>query len=167
MGKYYAINYNEEVLGGYIGSGDAADSYFSKSFKDYRGMFGLSEDEEFPEEVKRFSDGRHVFELTDRVPAGYEVWSIGKNMVDGFLPLCRLKAVQPFEGGRAVEVNTLKAIRLEGAQTVLAAFGFGPHDIPSMEKYIKRYSKSKTAYVMRRVDRMKKALEIMKTLKWE
>ena len=42
MGKYYAINYNEEVLGGYIGSGDAADSYFSKSFKDYRGMFGLS-----------------------------------------------------------------------------------------------------------------------------
>lgn len=167
MGKYYAINYNEEVLGGYIGSGDAADSYFSKSFKDYRGMFGLSEDEEFPEEVKRFSDGRHVFELTDRVPAGYEVWSIGKNMVDGFLPLCRLKAVQPFEGGRAVEVNTLKAIRLEGAQTVLAAFGFGPHDIPSMKKYIKRYSKSKTAYVMRRVDRMKKALEIMKTLKWE
>lgn len=165
--KYYAVNYAEEVLGGYIGTREGADSYFSRAFSDYMGIFGLGEGEEFPEEVKTFSDGKHTFELVDRVPSGYEIWSIGKNMVDGYLPLCRMKADQPFAGGRAIEQDTLKAIRLDGAQTVLQAFGYGPHDIKSMERYVKRYGESKTAYVMRRVERMKAALEIMRSLKWE
>lgn len=115
------------------------------------------------------TDGRHTFEIVDSVPAGYEIWGIGKNMIDGYLPLCRLKrpSEQPFEGGRSIELDTLKAIKVEGAQTILAAIGVGPNDIPSMEKYVKRYSSSKTPYVMRRVERMKAALKIMRTIKWD
>ena len=111
--------------------------------------------------------GRHVFEIVDSIPKGYEIWSIGKNMVDGYLPLCRLKQEQPYEGARQVEEDTLKAIKCEKAQTVFLAFGYGPNSIKSMERYVKRYEKSKTPYVMRRVQRMKDALEIMYTLKWE
>ena len=111
--------------------------------------------------------GRHVFEIVDSIPKGYEVWSIGKNMVDGYLPLCRLKKDQPYEGACSIEENTLKAIKCEEAQIVLAAFGYGPNSIKTMEQYVKRYGKSKTPYVMRRVQRMKAALEIMYTLKWE
>lgn len=38
----------------------------------------------------------HTFELVDHVPLGYSIWNIGKNMADGYLPLCRLAAVQPY-----------------------------------------------------------------------
>lgn len=114
-------------------------------------------------------DGKHTFELVDSVPRGYMIWSIGKNMIDGYLPLCRLKrpSEQPFEGGRAIEPDTLKAIKVDGAQTILAAVGYGPDDIPSMERYVKRYGKSEKPVTRRRVERMKAALEIMYTLKWE
>ena len=30
------------------------------------------------------------FEVVDFVPAGYEIWNIGHNMIDGYLPLCRM-----------------------------------------------------------------------------
>ena len=111
----------------------------------------------------------HVFEIVDRVPLGYIIWNIGENMLDGYLPLCRLKrpSEQPFEGGRSIETDTLKAIKIDGAQTILAAIGYGPDTIETMEQYVKRYSTSKTPYVMRRVKRMKAALEIMRTIKWD
>lgn len=63
----------------------------------------------------------HTFELVDRVPLGYSIWNIGKNMADGYLPFCRLAAVQPFPGGRDIEVNTLKCHKCEGAQVILEA----------------------------------------------
>lgn len=113
------------------------------------------------------TSGKHIFEIVKSVPAGYEIWGIGKNMVDGYLPLCKLKEEQPYEGGRLVDPDTLKAIKLEGAQTVLAAIYFGPHTVKGFERYIKRYNGSKSAYVQRRVARAKAALEIMRTIKWD
>ena len=76
----------------------------------------------------------HTFELVDRVPLGYSIWNIGENMADGYLPLCRLAAVQPFPGGRSIEVDTLKAIKCEGAQEILAAAGWGPETLDEMER---------------------------------
>lgn len=111
--------------------------------------------------------GQHIFEIVDYVPSGYEVWGIGKNMPDGYLPLCRLKPEQPFKGARQIEPDTLKAIKLENAQTVLSAIYFGPKTPREFERYIKRYSKSKSAYVIRRVERARAALEIMRTIRWE
>jgi hypothetical protein len=109
--------------------------------------------------MTRISDGRHEFELVDSVPYGYIVWNIGKNMIDGYLPLCRLAAVQPFPGGRSIETHTLKAIKTEHAQTILAAMGIGPGTVKEMEDYIKKHPNKWG------VDRMKAALPYMREIK--
>ena len=33
----------------------------------------------------------HQYEVVDCVPKGYRIWPIGKNMLDGYLPLCKLR----------------------------------------------------------------------------
>lgn len=108
------------------------------------------------------TSGEHVFELVDFVPSGYEIWNIGKNMIDGYLPLCRV-----IPGTYNVEADTLKAIKIDGAQTILAAIGGGQNTIEEMEKYIKRYKNAKPGtWSYSQVQRMKKAIPIMKQIKW-
>ena len=107
----------------------------------------------------------NTFELVDRVPRGYFVWNIGKNMIDGYLPLCRLAFFQPFPGGRNIEVETLKAIKCEGAQTILAAIGWGPETPEEMERYIEKHERKGT-HIME-VERMKKALPLMRKIWWD
>lgn len=107
----------------------------------------------------------NTFELVDRVPRGYFVWNIGKNMIDGYLPLCRLAFFQPFPGGRNIEVETLKAIKCEGAQTILAAIGWGPETPEEMERYIEKHERKGT-HIME-VERMKKALPLMRQIWWD
>lgn len=109
----------------------------------------------------------HTFEIVDFVPLGYQIWNIGKNAPDGYLPLCRVKGNQPFDGGMEIESDTLKAIKIEGAQTILAAIGGGQNTIKSMERYIKRYRNAKPGtYSYKQVKRMEKALPIIKSIKW-
>ena len=103
----------------------------------------------------------YTYEIVDSIPQGYEIWNIGDNIEDGYLPLVQV--------GNDYKVNTetMKVIKVDGAQTILAAMGIGPKTIPEFERYIKRYSKSKRACTLRRVERFRKALEIMYTLKWD
>ena len=115
-------------------------------------------------EGRTITHNGHTFELVDAVPLGYSIWNIGENMVDGYLPFCRLKQVQPFPGGRAIETDTLKAIKCEGAQIILAAVGYGPETPEEMERYIQKYSGNKNRAF--EVERMKKALPFMRKLKW-
>ena len=84
---------------------------------------------------------KNVFEVVESVPRGYQIWNIGKNMIDGYLPLCKLSASQPFEGAQCVDVNTLKAIKTESAQIILAACGRGPCTVAQMEQYIEKHAK--------------------------
>lgn len=107
----------------------------------------------------------YTFELVDRVPRGYFVWNIGKNMIDGYLPLCSLAYFQPFPGGRSIEVETLKAIKCEGAQTILAAIGYGPETPDQMERYIEKYEPERNHAV--EVESMKKALPLMRQIWWD
>lgn len=67
-----------------------------------------------------------IFEIVDKITLGYEIWNIGNNMPEGYLPICRLKGLQPFEGGREIDVNSLRAIKTEHAQTILS--GIYNHD---------------------------------------
>lgn len=106
----------------------------------------------------------HEFELVDHVPLGYSVWNIGKNMADGYLPLCRLAARQPFTGGRNIEVDTLKAIKCEGAQEILEAASLGARTPDEMERYIEKNKDNPAKQY--EVARMKKALPYMRQLKW-
>lgn len=109
--------------------------------------------------MEKITSGQHEFELVDYVPHGYIVWNIGKNMIDGYLPLCRLSACQPFPGGRSIEVETLKAIKTDAAQIILAAIGIGPGTVKEMESYIEKHPNKWG------VDRMKKALPYMRQIK--
>ena len=109
--------------------------------------------------------GEYIFEVVDYVPYGYFIWNIG-SMVEGYLPLCRLASRQPFDGARCIDVHTLKAIKCEGAQYILAVVGNGQSTVAEVERYLNRYKDAKPgtwSYTM--VQRMKKALPYMKKIK--
>lgn len=105
-----------------------------------------------------------VFEVVEEFPLGYLIWDVSENLIPGYLPLCRLCSNQPFPGGRNIEVDTLKAIKCEGAQTILAAMGYGPEAPEEMEEYISKYANDPANDWI--VQRMKKALPLMRKLKW-
>ena len=115
--------------------------------------------------VSSFGYPTHKFEIVDFVPLGYTVWNIGsQHMPYGYLPLCRLKTVQPFDGGRDIETDTLKAIKIEGAHLILDAVGYEPATLEEMEKFVAKYEK-KESYQWR-IAKMKKALPIMRQIRW-
>lgn len=108
----------------------------------------------------------NTFELVNEVPLGYMVWNIGANMAPGYLPLCRLCAIQPFEGARNIETDTLKAIKIEGAEYILDAIGHGQDTLEEMEQYVKQYRNSKTDRVKHKVALYRKAIPVMRKIKW-
>ncbi len=117
-------------------------------------------------EIKTITVGENVFEIINYVPVGYSIWNIGRNMIDGYLPLCRLSPYQSFPGGREIEADTLKAIKCDGAQTILEAIGGGQCTVEEFEQYIKHYRNSKSGtWSHRQVERMKRALPYMKQIK--
>ena len=120
--------------------------------------------------VNQMIVGKNRFELVDELPLGYQFWNIGRNMPDGYLPLCRMAAVQPFEGARNIEVDTLKAVRLEGAQTVLRASIRGFGTVEEMKQFVAdcqdAVERGKTLSAAKQEDfeRVKAALEALKPL---
>lgn len=118
-------------------------------------------------QIKQIRHKSDLFEVVDFVPLGYSIWNIGANMVDGYLPLCRLSKYQPFEGATNIETDTLKAIKCDGAKTILAAIGGGANTIEKMESYIEKHRNARpnTACHMA-VKRCRKALPFMRKIKW-
>lgn len=111
----------------------------------------------------------HTYEIVDSVPLGYSIWNIGKNMLDGYLPLCQPDYKKRARGDApyAINADTLKAIPLEGAQVILAAIGGGENTIEEMEKYVMTHKSAEPgSWEHLQVQRMKKALPIMRTIKW-
>jgi hypothetical protein len=102
-------------------------------------------------------ENTHEFELVDSVPIGYRIWNIGKNMIDGYLPLVQVGGYD----GCQVNTRTMKAVKIDGAQTILSAVGYGPETVGEMEKHIEKYEKSRPM----EVELMKKALPIMRKIK--
>lgn len=70
-----------------------------------------------------------TYEVVTEPPLGYIIWNIGDNAPEGYLPFCRLKFMQPFEGGREIESDTLKAMKCDGAREILAAIGLGARNL--------------------------------------
>lgn len=83
-----------------------------------------------------------VYEVVTEPPLGYIIWNIGSNAPEGYLPFCRLKAVQPFDGGREIEPDTLKAMKCDGAKEILAAIGLGAETSAEMKKFIKKHERN-------------------------
>lgn len=113
----------------------------------------------------KYTHTTHTYEIVEAIPLGYAIWNIGHCAPEGYLPLCRPAQNQPFPGGRRIEVETLKAIKMEGAEIVLAALGHGQDTLPEMEQYVKRYRNSKTSWVQHRVELYRKAIPIMRKIK--
>lgn len=113
--------------------------------------------------MNKIKVGKHEFEIVESFPKDYEIWNIGKNMIDGYLPLCQVGGYNNW----MVNVDTLKAIKLDNAQTILAAVGRGQKTIKEMENYIKRYSNSKNECTLYHIEKLKKALEVMYTIKFD
>lgn len=77
--------------------------------------------------VSEFGYPTHTFRLVDCVLPGYMIWNIGRHhMPEGYLPLCRLAFFQPFPGGRNIDAETLLAIKIDGAHTILDATWIRP-----------------------------------------
>ena len=112
--------------------------------------------------MQTITSGEHVFEIVESVPKNYTIWNIGKNMIDGYLPL-----VQAGGHDGCQVVGKMKAIKVDQAQIILAAMGYGQKTIPEIEKYIKRYKNSKREVTRRHVKRLEEALKVMYTLKWD
>jgi len=110
--------------------------------------------------------GDDTFEIIDYIPNGYEFWNIGAAMAEGYLPLCRPSQFQPYPGANRIDAENLKAIRLDGAQTVLAASIHGQTTVAAMEEYLERYrGKSTDPSVLEQVKRIEAALEVLKDVK--
>lgn len=118
--------------------------------------------------VSEFNYPTHTFRLVDIVPPGYMIWNIGKDhMPEGYLPLCRLSFFQPFPGGRNIEVETLLAIKTDGADIILDAIGYGPETPEEMEAFIRKHKAAKPgSCCYEEVKRMKEALPFMRKIKW-
>lgn len=111
------------------------------------------------------TDGRHRFEVVDCIPKGYEIWNIGEHMIPGYLPFCRLAAVQPFPGGRNIEVETLKAMRTDGYLEIMDTAMYGFETLASMERYLEKHpNPKKNTRPYFKVQRIKAALPWMKEL---
>lgn len=91
--------------------------------------------------MKKITCHGFTFEIVDKVPYGYQVWNIG-SMTEGYLPLCKLSAFQPFEGARNVDIDTLKAIRCDNAAAVLRAASRGGHTLEQVKEMIERNAKA-------------------------
>lgn len=129
-------------------------------------------------EVTFSADGRRIterlgtfpertYEIVSAVPLGYMVWNIGHPVAGEYLPLCRMSKYQPFPGGRSIDVDSLKAIRCDGAQTILDAVGYGPGTLDEMECFIEKHKMARPGTLRHReVERMKAALPFMRSLQW-
>ena len=109
----------------------------------------------------------YKFEIVDHVPLGFEIWNV--HVIPGeYLPLCRLSKYQRFEGGRQVEVETLKAIKCDGVEVMLRAASLGIRTLEQAEKIVNRYAKyeRKPKYKAEELKRAKAALPYMQKLKW-
>lgn len=89
-----------------------------------------------------------TFEIVDKIPAGYFIWSIGENMGhDEYIPLCeRLNPEAKKSDSEYYRINrdTLKAIKLDREEVKLLrrAAGYGVCTKKDALSAIKRAAKS-------------------------
>ena len=107
---------------------------------------------------------KDVFEIVEKIPAGFFVWNIGENMgTDEYIPLC--EDLHP-EDKDSYEINpsTLKAIRLrhEDVETLREAAHIGIVSKKTAEKALK--SKRRGYWSDRKRAEAEKTIDIFKRI---
>ena len=105
------------------------------------------------------------FQIVDKVPLGYQIWNIGRNMPDGYLPFCRLAFRQPFDGAQEIETETLKALPTPHAQEILVAVGSAGKTQKELEEYLRRHRNAKPgSWEYLEKERIQRALPYLRAL---
>lgn len=108
---------------------------------------------------------RNRFEVVDEIPLGYQIWNVGTDYLpEGYLPLCQLSAYQPFEGGRNINPDTLKAIKVEGAHDILSIIGHGCSTLSAMKEYVEKNQTSELAHVKQYVEVYRRVIPLMEKI---
>lgn len=116
----------------------------------------------------KFEHNGNTYEEVKAIPRGYIIWKIGKHAPHGYIPLCKLKAIQPFKHCREIDPDTLKALKCEGAEIIMKIAGQLTKDTPKKwREYIKQNANSRNAYAREQVKRMRRALPYLEKIKFE
>lgn len=75
----------------------------------------------------KISNDRYEFEIVDKMPYGYDIWNIGKNMVDGYLPLAQVY-------DNKINPDTLKAIKIEDEQELELLRDCASYGVDNLDK---------------------------------
>lgn len=113
--------------------------------------------------MKKIIIDQNEFEVVKKIPYGHVVWNVEMN--DGYLLLCSLLNIEGI-GMYGIDANTLKAIKLEQSKIdiIKKAVTVGLHSADKIKKYIKRNEHSSNPYTLSKVEKGKKALEVLETL---
>lgn len=106
----------------------------------------------------------HVFEVVEKIPAGYFIWNIGENMgYDDYIPICE-KAHPNDPDSYDVNVNTLKAIHLDPAD-VRKLRNAAHYSVTNLEKAEKVLKSKQRGYLRNRQRAAaKETIEIFKAI---
>lgn len=99
----------------------------------------------------------YIFEVIEKIPAGFEVWNIGKIGNGEYIPVCQAKNYN-------VNTKTLKAIKLNKEEVVILnkAAGYGVKTVKTARATLSRTAKTST---MKRKQRLaEKALPILERI---
>lgn len=81
----------------------------------------------------------YVFQVVHYLPR-MEVWNIRDDMIEGYIPFCRLSSDQRFPGGRQVDTNYLLAVKTPYAREIMHAVSLtGEHQIESLVRFLEDY----------------------------
>lgn len=141
----------------------AAGTHREEVWHWFESEYGVSVGEDLMGQESELAWEGLTFRLTDNfIRPAYHIWNIP--MPDGYVPLCRLKQVQPFSGGREVDTETLFAIRTDGARAILAAQGAGPESSSEMRDYIMERKNSANEWEQKKIRRMRVAIPFLETI---
>lgn len=98
-----------------------------------------------------------IWEKLSDVPATWFVWNIGKNMPDGWLPLAR--CIDPHNRPYDIDPDSLIAVPIKEAQTILDGVGLCGGSLEKMEKAINRNKKRGYKH---NAERLEKAWQLLK-----
>lgn len=106
------------------------------------------------------SFNENVFQIVDRIPAGFFIWNIGANMKSTeWIPLCENLHPEDKED-YSINPDTLKAIKLpeNEVQLLRDAAQFGINSLATAEKALKSHRRGSMSD--RKRDRAKKVIDI-------
>lgn len=98
--------------------------------------------------MKTYTNGKHTFEIVEKIPKNYFIWNIGANMeTPDYIPICEKLHPENRES-YDINVNTLKCIKLKREDVIYLrkAANYGITNLQKAKRAVKSNPKSNHAY---------------------